>query len=980
MRFLFLLLLALAFSGSGSARLIPQVCGSYRDRWKEDLHFHKHAARNADATPRATRPDIGNVAILEDSDGVVARRNEFNLDQKTLAFFPATAAPVKYRFQTSAGSYDLAAAASGSLLQGIRDDDARLVPLPFPFPFFGAVHREVFVNSDGNLTFGASDTDSSPRSLGRLASGPPRIAALFDDLDPSQARDGIRVLSDPNRFVVTWVQVPEYQDFGFGIPQTFQVRLYPDGRVEISYSGINAESAVVGIAPGRLQGSSTVVSFATGSSDAYGAAVGERFGTNTEVDLATAAQKFYESHDDSYDYLVFYNNLDIQADIGAIAFESTVRNTRKGYGDRITDTGLEYASPSRLQAVLNLGPLSQYPADPSALMRGQSPGGLTALSVLAHESGHLFLSYASVRDFSNPDLRPMLGRQDAHWSIIFNSEASFMEGARLLDNGATAPSRFSTVATYEALAPLDQYLMGFRATEEVPPTFVATGASASLQRRAPQIGIEFNGGRRDLVAADIVLAEGRRIPDHTVAQRRFRFAIILVVRQGTTPSQLEIDKLEAIRSAFDAYYRKSASDRAYADTSLKRSVRLSVFPAAGVIEGRSAQATVSIQKPLAAALTLLLKTQTGAASVPPSVTIPAGALSASFAIAGSRVGVEELSAEPADEQFATAYARIQVAAAAALRLITVSGDRQPATPGAPLAKPIVIRVTDINELPYSGVAVQASVSAGGGLTPLNAISDANGEVSFIWTPGADAVNRLTAQAVPGVAPVVVTATARPFTTAASVVNAASSAAGLSPGGLASVYGTNLAGGASAQAAFPWPSSLAGVTVLVGGRAASLLFVTDGQINFLVPSELPEGSTQLTITTPAGTAAPVTVPVQAVSPGVFFDAASKFGAILNAGTAQTTEQRPAASGEFIEIYATGLGPVRTTSAGFRETVSTPQVQIGTLPAKVLFSGLAPGYLGLFQINVQMPEGVPRGVQPLRLVVNGLRSNEVITGVR
>lgn len=555
-----------------------------------------------------------------------------------------------------------------------------------------------------------------------------------------------------------------------------------------------------------------------------------------------------------------------------------------------------------------------------------------------------------------------------------------MEGARLQDNGAAAANRFTTIATYESFAPLDQYLMGFRAPEEVPPTFVATGTSASLQRRAPQIGVEFNGGRRDVTAADIVQAEGRRVPDHTVAQRRFRFAIILVVRAGTTPSQVELDKLEAVRSAFDAYYRKSASDRAYADASLKKSLKLSVFPAAGVIEGRGAPAAVSIQTALGTAVTVLLRTETGAATVPPSVTIPAGSLSANFTITGARAGVEELSAEPSDAQFETAYARIQVAAPAALRLTAVSGDRQAATPGVPLAKPVMVRVTDINELPYPGVTIQAAASVGGTLTPTTAISDANGQIGFTWTPGREAVNILTFQAIPGVAPLIVTATSAPLTTAAAVVNAASSAGGVSPGGLASVYGTNLAGGAAAQASFPWPSSLAGVTVVVGGRSASLLFVSDGQINFLVPSDLPEGSTQLTVSTSVGTTAPVTVPVQAVSPGIFFDAATRYGAILNAGTSQTTAQRASGAGEFIEIYATGLGPVRADSAGLRLTVATPQVQIGSVPARVLFSGLAPGYLGLYQINVEVPGGLQSGAQPLTVTVNGARSNEVLTGVR
>ena len=169
-------------------------------------------------------------------------------------------------------------------------------------------------------------------------------------------------------------------------------------------------------------------------------------------------------------------------------------------------------------------------------------------------------------------------------------------------------------------------------------------------------------------------------------------------------------------------------------------------------------------------------------------------------------------------------------------------------------------------------------------------------------------------------------------------------------------------------------------MIVGGRAAALLFVSDGQINFLAPSELPEGTTQLTVSTPAGASAPVTVAVVAVSPGIFFDAATRFGAILFSGTAARTAERPARAGEFIEIYATGLGAVRAAASGLRETVAAPRVTVGGAEAKVLFSGLAPGYLGLYQVNAQMPEGLSAGAQPLVMTVNGARSNEVLTGVR
>ena len=164
-----------------------------------------------------------------------------------------------------------------------------------------------------------------------MAAGPPRIAVLFSDLDPSRASNGVRVLSEPERFVVSWVAVPLYQDFGFGQSQTFQIRLYPDGRIEFAYGSVNVDAAVVGISPGGAMGASSLVSFATSVSSEYSSTVAERFGRTQEVDLATAAQKFYQTHDDSYDYLVVYNNLAIGACSGAVACEFTLRNNRTGW-------------------------------------------------------------------------------------------------------------------------------------------------------------------------------------------------------------------------------------------------------------------------------------------------------------------------------------------------------------------------------------------------------------------------------------------------------------------------------------------------------------------------------------------------------------------------------------------------------------------------------------------------------------------------
>jgi len=134
-------------------------------------------------------------------------------------------------------------------------------------------------------------------------------------------------------------------------------------------------------------------------------------------------------------------------------------------------------------------------------------------------------------------------------------------------------------------------------------------------------------------------------------------------------------------------------------------------------------------------------------------------------------------------------------------------------------------------------------------------------------------------------------------------------------------------------------------------------------------------------TGAGTSASLLVPVAPVAPGIFFDYTTNFGAILIAGTAHRTQQQPAARGEYLSIYCTGLGAVRPTSSGLMATVSQPHVSIANVPSPVQFSGLVPGYNGgLYVVNVQVPESVPSGAQPLVLTINGVSSNSVKAAIQ
>lgn len=913
------------------ARREPAVCGTSAETPAERLFLHRQQER-ARRTPRPLAPapaphdrDIGQIAIVEDRDGIVARPNEFNLDGQTLRFTPSG---LGYRYSVEDGGYDASAAAGAAPVAALDDDDSRLVPLPFAFPFFGAIYREFHLNSDGNLTFAAPDTASTDRSLGRMTAGPPRVSPLFDDLNPAAQAGGVRVLTEPGRVVVSWVDVPEWAPSGTGPRQTFQVSIYPDGRIAFSYAGVRPSSAVVGIAPGSGKGSTTMVDYRSDASAVFTAVVAERFGTDLNIDIVTLAQRFYQTHDDAYDYLVVFNNMDVPAlTPGVLAYESTVRSRGAGYGVPPRDDGAQHGSASRLKAVLNMGPMSQYPKDPDALVPARASAGDTPLTVIAHEAGHLFLAYASVPDPKDPASKPMLDPPGQHWSFLFNSEASLLEGERIEDKGAGASPRFVTTATAEGYSPLDQYLMGWRAASEVPESlFYVAGAPPQYRFFKPLRGFGFDGERRDVAVGDLVRAMGRRTPDHTIAQRRFRFAFVVVTAPGADPSPADLAQMEQYRQRFESYFAKASGQRAYADAALRRSLTLSLYPAAGVAVGSTATATLSVTNAPASNLAVAMQAAGAAARFPASVTIPAGAVSASFSIAGVAAGVEDVLAVPADPAYETAFARVQVAGAAELKLAEVSAD------------PPAVRLTDANGLVYAGVRVLASASAGATITPPSALTDPQGLAVFRWTPAPNGASQahFTVEGIPGVS---LTLRAGPSVPAiAAVVNAASFVPGVAAGALQTIFGANLGG----------------ARLSLDGVALPVSFSSDKQINFYVPAETRTGPATLEVTTPSGDRASRTVEVAAAQPGIFGFRSRDDG--------------------YLEIYCTGLGPTTVGADGLARTAATPVVFIGATPVQPLFSGLTPYTPGLYQINLRVPQAASSG-DPVLVSVSLARSNQV-----
>jgi len=218
----------------------------------------------------------------------------------------------------------------------------------------------------------------------------------------------------------------------------------------------------------------------------------------------------------------------------------------------------------------------------------------------------------------------------------------------------------------------------------------------------------------------------------------------------------------------------------------------------------------------------------------------------------------------------------------------------------------------------------------------------------------------------------------------AVVNAASGAAWLSAGSAASLFAANLEVPGTAAETIPLPTRLAGVEALLDGVPAPLFFVGPGQVNFFIPHGL-AGEVELRLRIRGLESAPVALELQAASPGIFSltQSGGGQGAVLIGGTGVVADvNRPVRAGEVLEIYATGLGAVSEapTSERLVRTLAQPLVRLGQRPQEVLFSGLAPGLVGVYQVNVRVGPEVEAGdAVVLVLEIAGARSNVVSIAV-
>lgn len=232
---------------------------------------------------------------------------------------------------------------------------------------------------------------------------------------------------------------------------------------------------------------------------------------------------------------------------------------------------------------------------------------------------------------------------------------------------------------------------------------------------------------------------------------------------------------------------------------------------------------------------------------------------------------------------------------------------------------------------------------------------------------------------------------------------------LSPGSIVSVFGADFAVGQHAAESIPLPLSLGGVSLTFNGIPAHLFFVNDHQINAQLPSGIGGTTAIVEVTNGQGKSELRAVAAQLYSPGIYSMAANGQGqgivVFLNTSDLAAPDgfmgnSRPAKAGDILVAYANGLGAVSPPIAdGLAPCLpdgvcladgsnvvlhwanTVPEVTVGGVRVPnedIFYFGLAPQFVGLFQINFKLPPAVPPGdTVPIMIQIAGVQSPDALT---
>ena len=201
----------------------------------------------------------------------------------------------------------------------------------------------------------------------------------------------------------------------------------------------------------------------------------------------------------------------------------------------------------------------------------------------------------------------------------------------------------------------------------------------------------------------------------------------------------------------------------------------------------------------------------------------------------------------------------------------------------------------------------------------------------------------------------------------AVLNAASFTADYAPGTAISIFGLGLA------------RTNSETTVEIGGLLAQVLFATPFQVNAVIPLNLAPGAWPMRLTSVFGISE-AQIDIRDAAPGVFRLSEAQ-AAVTNQDGSLNAPNNPAGRGQIVVVYGTGFGAAQAAQGALRRTVIPVTVRGAGVDLAVVYSGLTPGSIGLYQLNVQLPADMPPGLfQVLEIRQAGFTANPVSIAIR
>jgi uncharacterized protein (TIGR03437 family) len=317
--------------------------------------------------------------------------------------------------------------------------------------------------------------------------------------------------------------------------------------------------------------------------------------------------------------------------------------------------------------------------------------------------------------------------------------------------------------------------------------------------------------------------------------------------------------------------------------------------------------------------------------------------------------------------------------------------------------PLAIRAMDSNGAPVSNANVSWAATVGGGTVEqgadnTSATTDENG-IAFARVLLGSTVGAQEFTATVGglTFPFDGNARVQPAINAGGIVDAASftSCRAPAPGSIISVFGTGLGDTAASALTIPLPYGIVTPTASVGfsfdvpsaniSVPGRFYYASPNQFNVQVPWELAgQSSATVKVIVNYTYSAEYTLPLATYSPGFF--ANSGIAAAIDSDNHVVTSSNPATPGSTVELFMNGLGPLQnppadgTAVATTDSTTSTPTITIGGQTATVSYSGLAPNFVGLYQVNAVVPSGLGSGLQTLNCSIGGVSCAQVMLPVQ